>query len=155
MLYPFWMLTIQLPSEMLIELPPTILVLLWTKHPTKECSAAMKDAHIYVIHIPVCPMQSLLFWCKNRLWSTLYSWNAIIRLMDSQVLRADHMGTDARRIESRFESQLATPFAACHVLTDLQLFPVSLFSISIYYIHNNVFPKKITYCPHRCSTEAV
>ncbi|TNN86228.1 hypothetical protein EYF80_003645 [Liparis tanakae] len=37
------MLTIQLPSEMPTGPPPTILVLLWTKHPTEESSPGTRS----------------------------------------------------------------------------------------------------------------
>ncbi len=43
--YPFCMLTIQLPSDMPTGAPPTILVLLWTKHPTDDSSPRKEETH--------------------------------------------------------------------------------------------------------------
>lgn len=44
-LYPFCMLTIQLPSDMPIGAPPTILVLLWTKHLTGDGLTRKAETH--------------------------------------------------------------------------------------------------------------
>lgn len=50
--YPFCMLTIQLPSNTPTGPPPTILVLLWTKHPTEDSSAGKnRDTFHYIPNV--------------------------------------------------------------------------------------------------------
>lgn len=49
--YPFCMLTIQLPSDMPTGPPPTILVLLWTKHPTEDSSPGKVETHFNISHV--------------------------------------------------------------------------------------------------------
>lgn len=51
LLYPFCMLTIQLPSDMLTGPPPTILVLLWTKQPTEESSPRKAETHPHICYV--------------------------------------------------------------------------------------------------------